>query len=71
MYLYQYCITPSAILTEPPNITAVSSHYTVEVGSQVTIVCSIFSQGMPAAQFRWIRDGIEMVGDNIQSVSPV
>ena len=65
-YAYTYVrIIPSAILTAPPNITAVSSDYTAKVGSQVTIVCSIFNQGVPVAQFRWIRDGIELVGGNV------
>lgn len=36
-----------------------------EVGSPVTVMCTIINQGVPLAQFRWIRDGVELVGENV------
>ena len=49
----------------PPNIQPVSSNYTAEVGSQITLECSIINQGVPVAQFGWLRNGIDLNGENI------
>jgi len=49
----------------PPVIRANSSNYTATVGSQITLACSIINQGLPIAQFRWIRDGIIQHGKNV------
>ena len=52
------------LLAVPPIIRA-NSNYTAEVGSQITMACNIINQGVPTAHFRWIRDGIEQLGDSV------
>ncbi|XP_065913291.1 follistatin-related protein 5-like isoform X1 [Dysidea avara] len=49
----------------PPIIRPVNSYHTAEGGSQATLACSIINQGVPIAQFRWLRNGIDLNGENI------
>ncbi|XP_065913356.1 transmembrane and immunoglobulin domain-containing protein 1-like [Dysidea avara] len=55
----------TATISIPPIIRANSSNYTAKVGSEITLTCSIINQGVPIARFRWIRDGIEQLRDNV------
>ena len=49
----------------PPIIQSVNSYHTAEVGSQITLACSIINKGVPVAQFGWLRNGIDLNGENI------
>lgn len=51
--------------TVPPSIIAAKSHYTAITGSNITLKCNITDQGVPQAEFRWRRDGTEVINDNV------
>ncbi|XP_065913300.1 uncharacterized protein [Dysidea avara] len=57
----QYCCcTHGDYCSRATNVTK-----STEGGSQATLACSIINQGVPIAQFRWLRNGIDLNGENI------